>query len=221
MKHILFNLWMLAIILISTSGCYTLTRPPLSAIEADSSAAITYYHEEYNDNRVENYHFYDPYGYHSYSPYRWHLRYDWFTGNYYYDPYYYDYRYYNRDWYYYNNRYYWYRDGYWYYTPTPGSGSSGNDDSGKTPGRRTLTVPRAIGPSSPSPGSIPAPSANTRMSSGNASPVSSPPPATSSETKSYSTPKSSSGGSSSSSSDSSKETKTKSSDNRRSSKPKR
>ncbi|MCD6234899.1 MAG: hypothetical protein DRP86_04360 [Candidatus Neomarinimicrobiota bacterium] len=221
MKRILLNLSFLAALLIFTSGCYTLTRPPLSAIEADSSAAITYYHEEYHDNRVENYNFYDPYGYYSYSPYRWHLRYDWFTGNYYYDPYYYDYRYYNRDWYYYNNRYYWYRDGYWYYVPSAGSGSSGGNDSDKTPGRRTLSVPRAIGPSSHSTGSLPPPSENIRVSSGNATPVTSPPPATSGETKSYSTPKSSSGGSSSSSSEKQKETKTENSNNRRSSKPRR
>jgi hypothetical protein len=209
-------------ITIVMSGCYTLVRPPLSAIEADSTAVINYYHKEYHDNRTENIQIYDPYGHYSYSPYRWHMRYDWFTGNYYYDPYYYDYRYYSRDWYYYNNRYYWYRDGYWYYTPSPGSGSSGSNDSDKTPGRRTLIVPRAIGPSSaPPPSSV---SEEKRYSSGSAQPLSTPSTTdsspSSSETKSYSTPKSTSSGSSSSDS-SSKETKTESSGNRRSSKPKR
>jgi|GEM_PF-1734511 len=221
MKRLLTISGVFLAVLAFTTGCYTLARPPLSAIQADSTAVVSYYHKEYTDNSIENYHFYGTgvYGY-PYNPYRWHMRYDWFTGSYYYDPYYYDYRYYNRDWYYYNNRYYWYNDGYWYYTPSPGSGSSGGDQSDKTPGRRTLSVPRSIGPSAGSPSTAPSGTEAPRVSSGTAQPPSATLPAPSTgDAKSYSTPKSSSGGSSSS--DSSGESKKETSGSRRTSKPKR
>ncbi|MDD3806518.1 MAG: hypothetical protein PHE86_00590 [Candidatus Marinimicrobia bacterium] len=222
MKRYLLFFAAFGFLLTFLSGCYTLTRPPISAIEVDSTTAITYYHKEYYDNRIENYHFYDPYGYYSYSPYRWHLRFDWFTGSYYYDPYFYDYRYYGSDWYYYNNRYYWYHNGYWYYVPSPGSGSSGDDES-NIPDKRTLTVPRAIGPSSPPPSNSPfTPTNDSRYSSGNATPLNTPPPTSSpsSEVKSYSTPKSTNGGNTSS--DTSTETKSQNSNsNRRTTNPKR
>jgi hypothetical protein len=222
MKRTITISGILLTVLTLTSGCYTLVRPPLSAIEADSTAIINYYHKEYTDNSIENYHFYGTgvYDGYPYNPYRWHMRYDWFSGSYYYDPYYYDYRYYNRDWYYYNNRYYWYRDGYWYYTPSPGSGSSGSGQDQKTPGRRSLSVPRSIGPSAGSPSTAPVDNEIPGVSSGSAQIPSAKPLAPSSDdAKSYSTPKSSSGGSSSS--NSSGESKKESSDNRRTSKPKR
>lgn len=225
MKRILAITGIMLAVLSFTSGCYTLVRPPLSAIQADSTAIVNYYHKEFTDNSIENYHFYGTgiYGGYPYNPYRWHMRYDWFTGTYYYDPYYYDYRYYNRDWYYYNDRYYWYRDGYWYYTPSPGSGSSGGDQSDKTPGRRTLSVPRSIGPSAGSPSTAPSGMGTPRVSSGSAQPPSTPaatlPSPSTGDAKSYSTPKSSSGGSSSS--ESSGESKKETSNNRRTSKPKR